>query len=223
MQGPRGIIAAAALMLLAATTIAATPEDRDRSRSGCSGTLRARPSEITLHLEDRAGLARAARDEMMRRTTMMWRAAGVDVRWSLDPSPGGNATDGGPHLRVAITADVAPSSSPAPRPMASIRFVDGNPSASIDVYLSEVRELLDVFVLDERPLTHRPSLLQQQLMGRVLGRAVAHEIGHVVFGSAGHARFGLMRPTHRLDQLIGRTDQPFTIIEPPAAACGQHP
>jgi hypothetical protein len=222
MKGPRRIIAHAALIVVAATTIAATPDDHDTTRSECSGTLRARPSEMTLHLEDRAGLARAARDEMMRTATMLWRAGGVDVRWSPGPFPGDSAA-GGPHIRVTITADVGPSSLPAPRPIASIRFVDKKPSTSIDVYLIEVRKLLDRYVFDDRPLTHQPSRLQDQLMGRVLGRAVAHEIGHFVFASAGHARSGLMRPTHRVDQLVGRLDQPFAIIEPPPAACGQHP
>jgi hypothetical protein len=222
MKGPRRILANAALMVFAATTIAATPDDRDTTRSECSRTLGARPSEITLHLEDRAGLAGAARDEMMRTARMLWRAAGVDVRWSPDPFPGDNAV-GGAHIRITITADVGPSSLPAPRPIASIRFVDEKPSTSIDVYLSEVRALLDLFVFDDRPLTHQPSLLQDELLGRVLGRAVAHELGHFVFSSAGHARSGLMRSTHRMDQLVGRLDQPFTIIEPPSAACGQHP
>jgi hypothetical protein len=104
--------------------------------------------------------------------------------------------------------------------MASIGFVDGRPSASIDVYLSEVRKLLDVFVLDDRPLTEHPRVLQEELMGRALGRAVAHEIGHFVFGSSDHSRSGLMRPTYRVNQLIGGPDQPFTVIEP--STCAQH-
>ena len=222
MQEFRPIIAAAALIAIAATTIAATPRDGDQTRGGCRGIARARPADITLHLEDRAGLPRAARDEMRRGTTVLWQAAGVDVRWSPDPFPGDHAPAGA-HIRVAIAAGAASPSSPAPRPMASIRFVDRTPSTSIDVYPSEVRALLDVFVFDDKPLSHRPRLLQEHLMGRMLGRAVAHEIGHFFFATAAHARVGLMRANHRVGQLIGRSDQPFAVVEPPSATCGQHP
>ena len=158
----------------------------------------------------------------MRTASTLWRAAGVDVRWSPDPVPGDDPA-GGAHIRVAITADLGPSSVPAPRPMASIEFVDKKPTTSIDVYPREVRKLLDVYVLDDRPLSHRPLAMQEHLLGRVLGRAVAHEIGHFVFASTGHARSGLMRAAHRVNQLIGRMDQPFAIVEPLPAACGQHP
>jgi len=220
MKGPRRIIAYAALMVFAAATIAAAPGNQDTTRSECRVTVGARPSRITLHLEDRAELARAARDEMMRTARMLWRAAGVDVQSSPDPFPGDNA-EGGVHMRVTIAADAGPSSLTAPRPIASIRFVDKKPSTSIDVYLIEVRKLMDLLVFDDRRLAHQPGLFQDEMLGRILGRALAHEIGHFVFASAGHARSGLMRPTHRLDQLVGRLDQPFAIIEP--AACGQHP
>jgi hypothetical protein len=39
----------------------------------------------------------------------------------------------------------------------------------------------------------------------VLGRAIAHEIGHLLLGSAGHARLGLMRALWSYDELRGRT------------------
>ena len=44
-------------------------------------------------------------------------------------------------------------------------------------------------------------------MGVLLGRAVAHEIGHLILGTTGHAPFGLMRATWKSDEL--RRDMPL--------------
>jgi len=46
--------------------------------------------------------------------------------------------------------------------------------------------------------------------GELLGRAIAHEIGHLILGTAAHARFGLMRATWKADEL--RRDMPLDWI-----------
>jgi len=43
--------------------------------------------------------------------------------------------------------------------------------------------------------------------GELLGRAIAHEIGHLILGTVEHARFGLMRATWMADEL--RRDMPL--------------
>ena len=37
--------------------------------------------------------------------------------------------------------------------------------------------------------------------GMLLGRAVAHEIGHLILGTTKHAKSGLMRATWKTDEL----------------------
>ena len=46
---------------------------------------------------------------------------------------------------------------------------------------------------DGRPLINSTEDLQNQAMGRIIGRAVAHEIGHFLLASQTHAASGLMR------------------------------
>ena len=72
---------------------------------------------------------------------------------------------------------------------------------------------------DDRPVTERPRALQHDLMGRMLGRAVAHELGHYLFRSREHADAGLMRAMLRTDELVGLTDRPFRVVPPRVAAC----
>jgi hypothetical protein len=45
------------------------------------------------------------------------------------------------------------------------------------------------------------AILQQRLMARVMGRTIAHEVGHVVLRSAGHATSGLMRAAQSVAEL----------------------
>ena len=176
MQESRRIIAAAALIAIAASTIAATPRDRDQARGECRGIAGARPADITLHLEDRAGLPRAARDEMRRGTTVLWQAVGVDVRIVARSLSRRSRHGRRAHPRRDRRWRRLHPRRPPGHGVDPIRR--STPSTSIDVYPSEVRALLDVFVLDDKPLSHpRPRVLQEHLMGRMLGRAVAHEDG----------------------------------------------
>jgi hypothetical protein len=46
-------------------------------------------------------------------------------------------------------------------------------------------------------------------MGRVLGRALAHEIGHFLLRSRNHSKVGLMRANPSVPDLIGRDRQTF--------------
>jgi hypothetical protein len=43
-------------------------------------------------------------------------------------------------------------------------------------------------------------------MGRVLGRALAHEIGHYLLGTREHSRSGLMRAAQGIDELMAIAD-----------------
>ncbi len=110
-----------------------------------------------------------------------------------------------PHMIVIVRPDMpdaltsVPSTvSSAVRVMASILFVKNRPTTLIAAYPAEVQRLLETVRMDARAVSERPAALRQRLMGRVLGRAIAHELGHFLFGSADHAEIGLMRARHRL-------------------------
>jgi hypothetical protein len=66
-------------------------------------------------------------------------------------------------------------------------------------------ELLTSFVMSgshlNKPVSAFPNLAPG-LLGRGLGRVLAHEIGHWLMGR-GHTRGGLMRPRFNIDDLVG--------------------
>jgi hypothetical protein len=73
--------------------------------------------------------------------------------------------------------------------------------------------------MEDRATGDRPAALRQRLMGRVLGRAIAHELGHFLFGSADHAPDGLMRAKHRLDDLTSPFTRAFRVVSARPRAC----
>lgn len=56
-----------------------------------------------------------------------------------------------------------------------------------------------------------PVALRQQTIGRVLGRVLAHEVGHFLLGQRGHARSGLMRARHNISELADGLDAGYRL------------
>ena len=152
----------------------------------------------------------------------------MQVRWAALPAGGTEVPpeEGShPQITVVVTPDMPDalrSAPPSARVMASILFVNGKPTTLIGAYPGEVYRLLDTMRMEVRPISDRPAALRHRLTGRVLGRAVAHELGHYLYGSADHAQDGLMRARHRVDDLTSPFRNAFR-VEPGARhfdACG---
>jgi hypothetical protein len=53
-----------------------------------------------------------------------------------------------------------------------------------------------------QPVAGLPRVLQEQIVAQALARVIAHELGHVLLASSGHAARGLMRPVFAPDDLV---------------------
>jgi hypothetical protein len=96
--------------------------------------------------------------------------------------------------------------------------VDGAPQPFVTVYFDRLMELISnapTWVTNERLW---PRALRQQIVGRALGRVIAHEIGHFVLRSREHASGGLMRKVHASDELIAPDRTRFALSRPAARA-----
>jgi hypothetical protein len=121
----------------------------------------------------------------MNETESIWRDANVQLRWLT----GDTASSSGRPLRILVTRRTVTATTTHAWPVGELlRFEDSSAIAlaSIGAALRIVQES------PERPLLDVPVMRQYQ-MGVVLGRAVAHEIGHYLLQSNNHAPYGLMR------------------------------
>ena len=64
---------------------------------------------------------------------------------------------------------------------------------------------------DGRPLTSATEDLQNQALGRIIGRAVAHEIGHFLLAVPGHASNGLMRAALDPERMVNPGTEHFKL------------
>jgi hypothetical protein len=106
------------------------------------------------------------------------------------------------HAREMVKGHTIDDSDPASsamssRALAAVHFgKDGMPAPRIDVFTDAVNELTGKITWVNRRASDWPVLLRVSIEGRVLGRVLAHEIGHYLLRSARHEPWGLMRAGH---------------------------
>jgi hypothetical protein len=147
-----------------------------------------------------------------REATRVWSRAGVSLRWvaAIELPYGSPKSDwlvvrcisGWPAEARRASHDV---------PIAAIRFIDGQPTNTIVVSVGNANVLLARDTRESRILGERFRSLKELWLGRVMGRAIAHEIGHFVQQSGAHTETGLMKATHSISDFIGSSVSPFSI------------
>lgn len=144
----------------------------------------------------------------------------LDIRLGAPPgmAGGGGIAAGGPDdgrraralpqdsmvLRWTIADDLP--SGPSGEALGWIAFVDGVPEPAVTVSRRRAMRVVEGAQWMGRALRFQLPALQNQMVERALGRALAHEIGHYVLRSSAHTADGLMRATFRdADLLDGST------------------
>ena len=162
---------------LVAAVSAASGSAREGERAG-AGVL----VEVRLANAELPPLARAS---LIQEVTDIWRREGVRLRWPLDP-----ATSDAPDfaLRVLVVQrEIADGDAGHQWPVGELLFDESdNPVAVASIDAAE--RIIDTAVRPDEPAT-----LRARRLGTVLGRTVAHEMGHYLLNTSSHARRGLMR------------------------------
>jgi hypothetical protein len=141
------------------------------------------PAALSVRFTTSNELSEISQRALINEAQSIWRDAHVELRWIRD-----NRTDTDRPLRIVVARrEVSPTEHQWPV-AELLRFEDRSAIAlaSITAALRIVEER------PELPLVDLPSMRQYQL-GVVLGRAVAHEIGHYLLQSNAHSPYGLMR------------------------------
>ena len=157
----------------------------------------------------------AAQVESMRREAdAIWRPHGVAIA-ILTPAQAASpaAADG----RLVVTLAHAPRRPPVAgrrEPLGAILFDHDNaPATTVTIDVGAVTATVAGVRWGGRAIDAWPVALRDAVVGRALGRVLAHEIGHYLLASRTHGSEGLMRAIFDGDELArpGRTG--FTIVE----------
>jgi len=156
---------------------------------------------VSLAFSQSALLPPAVRATAVAEAAAIWAPRGVLV------------DDGEPRSPIVLTvvASAAAAVRSRDKPLGAIVFdAGGTPVPRILLYVSEILRLVrstPFLGVDE---SHWPPSLRETIVGRAVGRVLAHEIGHYVLRSRNHTEDGLMRSFQRADDLVGLPRAQFT-------------
>lgn len=147
------------------------------------------PSVVYLRLTPSNELSGLSQKALVNEAESIWRDANVQLRWiSGNANANANAVAGRP-LRVLVTRRAVTAASTHSWPVGELlRFEDSSAIA-----LASITAALRI--VDEHPERQMLDIpaMRQYTLGVVLGRAVAHEIGHYLLETNSHTPYGLMR------------------------------
>ena len=148
-------------------------------------------SALPLHvlLTVSSELAPAARQTLITEAERIWQREQVNIDWA-GPGSGGEPADA--PLRVLVVAQPERRAAASARnwPVAEL-MTEATPRAVAIASIDGAQRVVNEATPHQR-IDARTRDLQ---LGLVLGRAVAHEIGHFLLATSTHARSGLMRAT----------------------------
>ena len=133
-------------------------------------------------------ISQALVDATLADAEAIWRPAGVALTWrraaratSNDAAP--------PHQLTLMVDDGGTSAQDGRTALGWIHFTGRTPEPEIHLSRANAEDLM----ARTASLHDKPSVVQQILMARALGRALAHELGHYLFKSPTHRPAGLMK------------------------------
>jgi hypothetical protein len=145
----------------------------------------------------------------------IWRGPGVTLRWEIDRagSAAEAASDGTCVRMNVLFENDARAGHFGPMPLGWIAF-DGLDDPAREIHLSYgnavmlVEDWFGATVANQMTIYERDTLL-----GRALGRALAHEVGHYLFRSKAHTKTGLMQAHQKATEFFSTHPARFEVDE----------
>jgi hypothetical protein len=172
---------------------------------GCSEVIDAR-RKLRVRLVPAKNVDTEMIETVQKEVVELWRDYGVDVIWEDKVWEDGANLEDKPELFVHFVDRELMEGKKrrrGPSAVAWIRFYDGVPGNVVNLSMAAADRLLnDSPWLDSRPMRHAPIDLQQRLIATMVGRALAHEIGHYLLASSTHVEHGLMKALITPDEFV---------------------
>src|SRR5262249_21014555 len=144
---------------------------------------------------------------MREETERIWSSLDVQIVW-IDSVDAGRGSATGLTVLIEESADPAWPANREPG-LANLHRPSGACQGGIGhVWVRQIRRHA-ASVRREQSFAPAPSALNDALVERALGRALAHEIGHYLLGTGNHAPHGLMRPYFSPQELLVEAIQPL--------------
>lgn len=140
---------------------------------------------VDVRLAASAQLSSIARASLIREVNDIWQREGVRLQWPF--SPPADAVPDFALRALVVQRESATGNSAHQWPVGELLFDQSDNAVAVASIEAAERVLATAARADE------PTALHERRLGVILGRALAHEMGHYLLNTAGHARRGLMR------------------------------
>jgi hypothetical protein len=104
-------------------------------------------------------------------------------------------------LHIATDAS-APERADGDEPLGFVRFIRGVPSHTVYLRHASLERFVLAAHVGRWPVGDLQPSLRDEILGRALGRVLAHEVGHVLLAMPSHADSGLMRAGFAAEDLV---------------------
>jgi hypothetical protein len=136
----------------------------------------------------------------------IWGPYDVDIR-AAEP----NETPAADAVRIMVRLAAGDEKSVASGVLGSIPFLEDTPRPAIVMHLNVIARLVSSVVFQGLNEREWPASRRDLIVGRMLGRALAHEIGHYLLRSRQHSAAGLMRARQSTSDLIAPEREKFRL------------
>jgi hypothetical protein len=154
---------------------------------------------------------------MVQETAAIWEPYGVALIWVRSDAGTPSLPDLQDLLTIASedSGDRLPPPAAGSRRLGAVLFLEGSEAAEKTVALSveAVRRTIDEVPWANRRVADWPRTVREELLGRALGRVLAHEIGHYLLAWRAHTRDGLMRSGFCGDALVRPNRSAFELSD----------
>lgn len=202
---------------LAAALLAAASFVPDGAESPAGSTSSPAPPVVAI-VFSQPGVPVTLVSRLLAETSAIWRASGVEFVWQHA------APDVGPYGPLAETPTYLPSalrvvigddrgvSLDDKMPLGWIVFDDEH-EPQREIYVSHVNalSLMETARHVVGVIGQMPPAQIEMLLGRAMGRALAHELGHYLLASKIHTQRGLLKANRTAAELFGTTSRGFRL------------
>jgi hypothetical protein len=173
---------------------------------------------IVVNVFQEPGVSPTLVSRLLAETSAIWRSSGFEFVWqrvTRDVVASTRPMDTGPYhpstLRVVIGNSRGVSRDDK-TPLGWIVFDDEH-EPQREIYLSypNARSLMDSARLVIGVIEHMPPAQREALLGRAMGRALAHELGHYLLASKVHTQRGLLKANRTAAELFATTSHGFQL------------
>ena len=152
------------------------------SHGECAGEEIA-PRVVRVKIYNQSRMSDADLDTLVDVANSIWFAYGVSIQPQSD-------TD---HVAIVVSSRSSPRSDDGPVVLGTTLFTEGHATPYINLSLAAAEMVAGETDYGGAPFNARPQVQRDAILVRILGVALAHEMGHYLLDTAAHSSAGLLR------------------------------